>query len=278
MLGQQHTHHQKPEANEFQFILAILENKKMKLSTIIAVAVMGLAFSVQSFATQTQIMVRAKAVDAKFIGTSVGGVKAVVEDAETGEILDQGWINGDTGSTATLIKNPLKRGEPQTDAKTAGYIATVDIKSPRLLRFKLVGPYGFRQALQEASVTSWVIPGKDILGDGIVLNMTGFIVDAWTRVLESGQVDIYTKAAMLCGCPIFPDGLWDPKNYEATAIIMQDETKIEEVKLDFTGPVGMFSGKTTVKEEGHYKAIVYLFDKTTGNVGVDRTMFEISEE
>jgi hypothetical protein len=257
--------------------LVTLENTKMKLSTILAFAIVSLAFSVQSFATQTQIMVRAKAVDAKFIGTSVGGVKAVVEDAETGEILDQGWINGDTGSTATLIKTPLKRGERQTDSKTAGYVATVDIKSPRLLRFKLVGPYGYRQSLQEASVTSWVIPGKDILGDGIVLNMTGFIVDAWTRVLEGGQVDIYTKASMLCGCPIFPDGLWDPKNYEATAIIMQDETKIEEVKLDFTGPVGMFSGKTTVKEEGHYKAIVYLFDKTTGNVGVDRTIFEISE-
>jgi len=72
--------------------------------------------------------------------------------------------------------------------------------------------------------------------------------------------------------------LWDPKNYEATAIIMQDENKVDEVTLDFTGPVGMFSGKTTVKEDGHYKAIVYLFDKTTGNVGVDRTMFEISEE
>jgi hypothetical protein len=250
----------------------------MKLSKFLITATLALLFSVQSFATETKIMVRAKAVDAKFIGTSVGGVKAVVEDAETGEILDQGWINGATGSTTTLIKEPIKRGQALTDDKTAGYIATIDIKSPRLVRIKLVGPYGFRQALQEASVTSWVIPGKDILGDGIIINMTGFIVDAWTRVLEGGQVDIYTKASMLCGCPIFPDGFWDPKNYEATAIIMQDETKIDEVSLDFTGPSGMFSGKTHVDKEGHYKAIVYLFDKTTGNVGVDRTMFEISEE
>lgn len=250
----------------------------MKLSKLLSYAVLGLAFCSSSFATETKIMVRAKAVDAKFIGTSVGGVRAVVEDAETGEVLDQGWINGSTGSTSTLIKEPIKRGQRLTDDKTAGYLATVDINSPRLLRFKLIGPYGFRQALQEASVTSWVIPGKDILGDGIVLNMTGFIVDAWTRVLEGGQVDIYTKATMLCGCPIYPDGLWDPKNYEVTAIIMQDDVKLDEVKLDFTGPVGMFSGKTSIKNDGNYKAIVYIFDKTTGNVGVDRTMFEISEE
>jgi hypothetical protein len=229
-------------------------------------------------AVETNIMIRAKAVDAKFIGSSVGGVKAIVEDVETGEILDQGWINGNTGDTTTLIKEPLKRGAKQTDDKTAGYVAKIDINTPKLVRVKLIGPYGFRQSLQEATVTTWVVPGKDILGDGIILHMPGFIVDAWTRVLESGQVDIYTKSSMLCGCPIYPDGLWDPKNYEVTAMIMKDDQKVDEVSLLYTGPTGMFSASTTIKEPGHYKAIVYIIDQTTGNVGVDRTMFEINEE
>ena len=232
-------------------------------------------FSLSAIAAETQIMVRAKAVDSKFIGTSVGGIRAIVEDAETGEILDQGWINGGTGDTAVLMENPLKRGEPQTDEKTAGFLANVDIDAPRLLRFKLIGPYGYQQAYQEASVTSWVVPGKDILGDGIIITMTGFIVDAWTRVLEGGQVDIYTKASLLCGCPITKDGLWQADNYEVKAIIMRDDKNIDEVTLDFTGPIGMFSGKTTITEPGHYKAVVYLYDAKTGNVGVDRSMFEI---
>ena len=244
-------------------------------TTLITLAILVLPLTV--FAESTQIMVRVKAVDSKFMGTSVGGVKAIVEDAETGEILDQGWITGGTGDTAVLIENPLKRGERQSDDKTAGYLATVNIDSPRLLRFKLIGPYGYRQSLQETTLTSWVIPGKDIVGDGIVLSMTGFIVDAWTQVLEGGKVDILTKASLLCGCPITKDGFWQAGNYEATAIIMQDDEKIEEVRLDFTGPTGMFSGNTTITEPGYYKAIVYLFDKNTGNVGVDRTMFEIVE-
>jgi len=250
----------------------------MKTIQLLTLTLVGLVLSVNALATETQVMIRAKAVDAKYIGTSVGGVKAVVEDAETGEILDQGWIRGGTGSTKTLITEPISRGQVVTDKNTAGFLAKIDISSPRLLRFKLIGPYGYRQSLQESSMTSWVIPGKDILGDGITLNMTGFIVDAWTRVLENGQVDIYTKAMMLCGCPIAPNGHWDPKNYEATAIIMQDDTKLSEVTLDFTGPVGLFSGKTDLTKPGHYKAIVYLFDKKTGNVGVDRTMFEINEK
>lgn len=233
--------------------------------------------SLSAIAAETQIMVRAKAVDSKFIGTSVGGIRTIVEDAETGEILDEGWINGGTGDTALLMENPLKRGVPQTDDKTAGFLAKVDIDAPRLLRFKLIGPYGYQQAYQEASVTSWVVPGKDILGDGIIITLTGFIVDAWTRVLEGGQVDIYTKASLLCGCPITKDGLWQADNYEAKAIIMRDDKNIDEVTLNFTGPAGMFSGKTTITEPGHYKAVVYLYDAKTGNVGVDRSMFEIPE-
>lgn len=242
-------------------------------NSLIACVASLMSFSV--FAEPTQIMVRAKAVDSKFIGSSVGGVKAIVEDAETGEILDQGWIKGGTGDTAVLIENPLKRGVRQTSDTTAGYLATVDIDSPRLLRFKLIGPYGYRQALQESSMTSWVVPGKDMLGDGIILSMTGFIVDAWTQVVEGGTVDIMTKASLLCGCPITHDGHWQADNYEATAIIMQDEAKLDEVSLDFIGPVGMFRGQTKITTPGHYKAIVYLYDKNTGNVGVDRTMFEI---
>ncbi len=247
--------------------------KKLFLALLLPLAT---ALSLPAQAENTQIMIRAQATDAKFIGSSVGGVRVVVEDAETGEILDEGWIDGGTGDTDLLIKNPIKRGQKLTDEKTAGFVAEVDIDAPRLLKFKLMGPYGYRQSLQEASVTSWVVPGKDLMGDGIILNMPGFIVDAWTQVLEGGKIEFYTKASLLCGCPITKDGLWKPDNYEVKAVLMQDEEKIAEVPLEFTGPMGMFSGKTDIKKAGHYKAIVYMVDPTTGNVGVDRTMFEVN--
>jgi len=250
----------------------------MKTTISSLILLFTLLCSHQVFAEITSVMVRAKAVDAKFIGTSVGGVKVVVEDAETGEILDTGWINGGTGSTTNLISQPITRGQTLTDNETAGFIAKLDISSPRLVRFKLIGPYGFRQSLQEATLTSWVIPGQDMLGDGIIITMPGFIVDAWTRVLENGKVDIYTQTSLLCGCPIYPDGPWDPTNYQAKAILMKNNTKVGEVELAYTGPSGLFSGNTTITESGHYKAIVYLIDTKTANVGVDRTMFEVNLE
>ncbi len=227
-------------------------------------------------AESTQVMIRAMAVDAKFIGTSVGGVRVTIKDAETDELLDEGWINGGTGDTDRLIKNPIHRGDALADENTAGYLATVDIDTPRLVKITVLGPYAYRQSLQEASVTTWLIPGKDLIGDGITLKMPGFIADGWTRVLEKGVVEFYLDASLMCGCPIKKNGLWDPKNYEAKAVVMQDEKKIDEIPLEFTGPIGIFSAKTELKDSGHYKAILYVIDTKTGNVGVDRTMFEIN--
>jgi len=247
--------------------------------TLLKLLFLSLLFSsATSYATETKVMIRAKAVDAKFIGTSVGGLRAIIEDAETGEILDQGWIRGGTGSTKAIMEEPIKRGQKLTDDKTAGYLSTIDITSPRLVRIKVIGPYAYRQSIQEASVTTWVIPGEDILGDGITLDIPGFIADTWTFVQEGGVVEIYLKASLLCGCPIFRGGLWDPSSYEAKAILMQDGEKVAEVELPFTGPRALFSAKTTIKKSGHYKAIVYIIDKETGNVGVDRTVFEVDLE
>lgn len=250
----------------------------MKLVKLFTLLVAGMLLSSQVFATETKITIRAKAVDAKFIGTSVGGLRVVVTDAETDEILDTGWISGDTGSTDTIIKNPISRGQSITDENTAGFVAKVDISSPRLLKFTVIGPYAYRQSLQEATITSWVIPGKDIMGDGIILSMPGFIIDTWTSVMEGGIVQIFADSAMLCGCKISPNTQWNPRNFEAKAIIMRDGEKVTEVELPFTGPVAIFSGETKIEKPGHYKVIAYIIDQKTGNVGVDRTIFEITKK
>ncbi len=250
----------------------------MTLFRLFTLLITALVLNSHAFATETNITIRAKAVDAKFIGSSVGGLRVIVTDAETDEILDTGWIRGSTGSTDTIIKNPVARGQSITDENTARFVAKVDISSPRLLKFTVIGPYAYRQSLQEASVTSWIIPGKDIMGDGIILNMPGFIIDTWTSVMEGGIVQIFADSAMLCGCKISPNTEWNPRNFEAKAIIMRDGEKITEVDLPFTGPIAIFSGETTIAQPGHYKVIAYIIDQKTGNVGVDRAIFEINSK
>jgi hypothetical protein len=50
------------------------------------------------WATETTIIIRAKAKDAKFIGSSIGGAHVVVKHQLTGEILAQGKTEGSTGN------------------------------------------------------------------------------------------------------------------------------------------------------------------------------------
>ncbi|BBA33171.1 uncharacterized protein sS8_1209 [Methylocaldum marinum] len=226
-------------------------------------------------AEETRIVLRVKGVDSKFIGSGVGGIRAVVEDVETGEILDQGWITGGTGDTKRLMETPLQRGQPLADDNTAGYSGRLELAEPRLLRFKIFGPYGQRQSLQEASVTSWVVPGKHITGDGIVIHLPGFIVRARTAAPEKGQAKLEAEVTMMCGCPISKGGLWDADKYEVKALLKRDGKPAGEYPLAFTGEVNHFAAQIPAADKGDYEAVIYAYDPRTGNTGVDRVAFTV---
>ena len=53
----------------------------------------------------TSITVRAKAVDAKFIGSSMGGAMIVIKDALTDSIMASGKTRGSTGDTKLIMKS-----------------------------------------------------------------------------------------------------------------------------------------------------------------------------
>lgn len=55
-----------------------------------------------SEATQTKITVRAKAKDAKFIGSTMAGALVVIKDSDTGEVLAKGFTTGGTGNIEVL--------------------------------------------------------------------------------------------------------------------------------------------------------------------------------
>lgn len=129
------------------------------------------------YGAETRVVVHVLAKDAKFIGTSMGGALVTIRDADTGELLAKGFTSGTTGNTGTLMLEPKQRGAMLSDEKAAKFIATLDIDEPRLVTIAAQGPYAQRQALAMASTQIWLIPGKDIGGDGIILEISGFAVD-----------------------------------------------------------------------------------------------------
>ncbi|MCG8560345.1 MAG: hypothetical protein MI824_11125, partial [Hyphomicrobiales bacterium] len=93
-----------------------------------------------ALAKPTEITVRAISKDAKFIGSTMGGVRITLHDVETGELLASGVTAGSTGDTKRLVEQPRKRGTPLSDPKSAKFTATLDLDRPRLVEVKAHGP------------------------------------------------------------------------------------------------------------------------------------------
>ncbi len=127
-------------------------------------------------ATETRVMVRARSKDAKFIGTSMGGALVVIRKADTGEVLASGLTSGGTGDTKRIMIEPLARGARLTDASTAGFEATLDLAEPTFVTVEVSGPMGQRESAAKASAQSWLIPGKHVAGDGLIVEIPGFAV------------------------------------------------------------------------------------------------------
>ena len=226
-------------------------------------------------AQQTNIMVRAKAKDAKFIGTSIGGAKILVKDALTGEILANGVTSGSTGNTDKIMKQDWKRSENLSDAETAGFNASLDIDEPTFVTIEAYAPINKKQAEVMSSTQLWVIPGKDITGDGVVLEVPGFVVDIISpqtheRIASTETIELKANIVLMCGCPITKDGIWDANQYEVKAIVTNSEGVTKEIAMDQKDKPSTFKADLNL-EKGLYEVMIYAYDPVTGNTGLDKT-------
>lgn len=129
---------------------------------------------------ETRLIVRVKSKDAKFIGSSMGGVLVLIKDADSGEILAKGFVEGSTGDTERIMETPPERGHRFSDEFTAKFETSLELVEPKLVTIEAQGPYAQRQAMVKSSTQIWLIPGKHIVGDGVVLEISGFALDIMT--------------------------------------------------------------------------------------------------
>lgn len=240
----------------------------------LAVILIMIFTATESF-TQTSIVVRAKAKDAKFIGSSIGGAKVVIKDAVTGKILDEGFTSGSTGNTETIMKKPHERHARLTDDATAKFEGNINIETPQFVEINVYAPYNKKQAAVKASIQLWVIPGEDITGDGIIIEIPGLIVDVLSpqtheSLKNPSGIDITANVVMMCGCTISKGGLWDADKFTVKAIIRKDGTFYKTIPLNITEKDNTFATIFPQPEPGLYEIIIYAFHKENGNSGVDK--------
>ncbi|MDR5590727.1 hypothetical protein [Christiangramia sp. SM2212] len=225
-------------------------------------------------------MIRAKAKDAKFIGTSIGGAKILVKDAVTGNILAEGMTAGSTGNTDKIMKQDWKRSEDLSEDDTAGFNASLDIDKPTFVTIEAYAPVNKKQAEVMSSTQLWVIPGKDITRDGVVLEVPGFVVDILSpqtheRINSTDKIELKANVVMMCGCPITKDGIWDANQYEVKAIVTNSDGDSKEVVLDQKDKPSTFQADLNL-EKGLYEVMIYAYDPVSGNTGLDKTNFIVN--
>lgn len=242
--------------------------------------VFALLFASVAYTQPTTLTVRAKAKDAKFIGSSIGGAKVIVRDALTGEILSQGTTEGSTGNTALIMKEPYERYKSITDDQTAKFEAVINIEEPRFVTIEVLAPFNQQQARVAASTQLWLIPGKHITGDGIVVEVPGFIVGVLNpqthEFIKPSTVRLKANVVMMCGCTISNGGLWDAEKIEVQGIVKRDGEQVQTVPLKVYDKANTFEADLDLSQPGIYEVIIYAYDSRTGNTGVDKVNFVVN--
>jgi hypothetical protein len=239
-----------------------------------AILVVASPLFAQTGAKETKVMIRAVARDAKVIGTHVGGARITVKDAATGEVLAQGMQQGNTGDTDVIMKKPHTRGMSVFGSgDTSGFLAVLHLDKPTVVEVSAEGPLGNAQATQRSSKTLLLIPGEDVLGEGILLEIHGFIVTAVAplpdaKVKAGSPFEVRATITMACGCPTDPDGLWDANKIHVVARLLRDGKVQSEIPMTYAGVQNTFHADVPASAAGAMELQVLSMDAASANFGM----------
>ena len=126
----------------------------------------------------TKVTVRVVSKDSKVIGSGVGGAYIRIKNLETGEVLAQGKQEGGTGDTDRIMVRPHRRGEVLYGTPDAAFFqAEILLDKPTNVEIYTEAPLGYPHNIQKGSKTLTLIPGKHILGEGVIIELNGLIVN-----------------------------------------------------------------------------------------------------
>jgi hypothetical protein len=241
----------------------------------------------------TKLTVRVIARDGKFLGDDIGGALVTVRDLQTGELLASGRTHGGSGP-ASLMTTKQTRNQPiptqdPPDNNACRFDTELILTAPRLLEITAFGPLAAQQSATQVTATTWIYPGKDIAPgnnqreDGFLLEIPGLVV----QVLSPPQhyfptdpnpqvaIPILANVTMMCGCPIgATDSPWPYIDFEVVATVLHNGTQ-KDFPLRFVTPASAPSQFQTLQwtpgDYGVFEITVHAYQKSTGNIGVDRT-------
>lgn len=228
----------------------------------------------------TRVVTHVVTHDAKLIGSAVGGVRVIIRDVATGRVLAEGLHEGSTGDTKRIMQEPRRRGDTLfATADGARYEASILLAAPTMVEISAEGPLGYPDQMARATKRLLLLPGRDVGGDGIVLELHGYLIDMLTpdttRALSASvPLPVRARVRLLCSCPTQPGGLWEV--HDVIARLVRDGTVIREAPLAYAGEQSVYTGDLARVDPGAYVLEVIAATPGTATFGVVRRRVTVS--
>ena len=236
----------------------------------------------------TTIVVRVVAHGAMVLGRDVGGARVRITDLETKQVLATGIQQGEAGDQNQIMRTPHLMEEPVYSARpAAAFTATVELRKPTLVEITAEGPLAHPASMQQASQTVLLIPGHNLTNDGIVLHLYGYIVQIehpirGQALMAKDDVQLRASVRTLSGTLVRPHGDWDSRKLQIYGELLIGDRIVERLQMFYSNETGTFDApffvpKSDAAPEGIVLRVVAT-DLTTGNSGVGRADFTVSQE
>lgn len=224
---------------------------------------------------RTRVLVHVTTHDAKLIGDEVGGALVTVRDVSSGRVLAEGRTQGTTGDTQRIMQEARRRGTPvYSGGDGARFEAQLPLTEPTQVEITAEGPLNYPDQMASTTKRLTLLPGAHVTsGDGIVLEMHGFVIDIMSpdttsSLAANATVPVRARVRLLCSCPTAPDGVW--RTDEVLARLTRDGEVIREVTLRHGGEPSMYVGDLRTPDAGRYVLEVVASRAERATFGVVR--------
>ena len=236
----------------------------------------------------TQVIVRVVAHGALVLGREVGGARVTITDVESGQLLASGIQQGETGDQNQIMRTPHLMEEPlYTSLPSASFTATLDLERPTLVEVTAQGPLAYPAAMQRASKTVLLIPGQDLRSDGIVIPLSGYIVQIehpspGKSLIAKDDVRLVASVRTLSGSLVRPHGDWDSREITIYGEVLIGDRIVERLQMFYTGKKSQFAAPFFVPQRSQAPDGVTLrvvaADRSRGNFGVGKAKYPVLPE
>ena len=236
----------------------------------------------------TTILVRVVAHGSMVLGKDVGGARVTITDVASGQILASGLQQGDAGDQNQIMRTPRLMGEPLYSSRaSAAFTTTVELTHPILVDIAAEGPLAYPAAAQRVTTRIWLIPGQNMIQDGIVLTLYGYIVQdehpqSGEPLIAKNDVMLRASIRTLSRALVRPHGDWDSRKVHIYGEVLIGDRIIERLQMFYSGDNADFEAPFFVPPlkdapDGITLRVVAA-DPASGNIGIGQATFPVLSE